>query len=348
MMKWIKIWLVTLLAILGGLLFSQETQAATTDSNFTVTPLYSENQIKQNGYLDVLAQPGEQQTLSVKVLNLSDKDRTFAVAMYTGYTNNDAHLAYDRAKIPSDNTLTYALRHQTVSPKKQTIKVAAKSSTNVSFTVNVPNKQFNGLLAGGIRVWPLHEQAEVTTTEKQTLLRNKYAFGMPVLIRVKDNSGNAKLKLNTIHPGLKAGRITVFVNTQNTAPWLLPAASMDAKITRKGSSKVIHHTVKSGTSMAPNSNFDFAIDWNKQRLQAGTYHLDFTVKATGGTLGWHFSRDFTISAADAAEYNKQAGFKPNYTWLYITIGVLAMLLFILGGYLLGRRGRKADDKNDQA
>lgn len=199
-MKWVKIWLVALLAVLGGLLFSQTTQAATTNSNFTVVPLYSEDQIKQNGYLDVLAQPGSQQTLSVQVINLSDKERTFAVALYTGYTNDGANLAYDRAKIPSDNTLTYQLRQQTVAPKKQTIQVAAKGSTNVSFTVNVPNKQFNGLLAGGVRVWPLHETAEVTTTEKQTLLRNKYAFGMPVLIRVKDDTGNAKLKLNTIHP----------------------------------------------------------------------------------------------------------------------------------------------------
>lgn len=347
MMKGIKIWLVALLTLVSGVLFGTTTQAATTNSDFTVVPLYSENQIKQNGYLDVLAQPGKQQTLAVKVLNLSTKDRTFAVAMYTGYTNNGAQLTYDRAKIPQDDTLQYALQRQTISPKKQTIEVAGKGSRDVTFTVNVPNKSFNGLLAGGIRVWPVNETAEVTTTEKQTLLRNKYAFGMPVLIRVKDDTGNAKLKLNTIHPGLQAGRTTVFVNTQNTAPWLLPAASMDAKITKKGNSKVIHHTVKNGASMAPNSNFDFAVDWDKQRLQAGTYHLDFKIKATGGTLGWHFSRDFTISAADAAKYNKQAGFKPNYTWLYITIGVLAMLLFVLGGYLLGRRGRKADDKNAQ-
>jgi uncharacterized protein YneF (UPF0154 family) len=35
-------------------------------------------------------------------------------------------------------------------------------------------------------------------------------------------------------------------------------------------------------------------------------------------------------------------------WLYIVIGVLVLILLVLGGYLLGRRGRKADDKDEKA
>ncbi|WP_164509568.1 DUF916 and DUF3324 domain-containing protein, partial [Loigolactobacillus jiayinensis] len=320
--------------------------AATTNSDFTVIPQYSENQRAQNGYIDVLAEPGRQQTVTVTVKNFTDKERTFAASMYTSYTNSSGQLSYDRAKIPTDNTLKYVLRKQTESPKKQTIKVAAQGSTNVSFTVNIPDKAYNGLMAGGVRVWPLKEAAATTTTQKQTLLHNKYAFGMPVLIRVKDTVNNAKLKLNQIYPGVLNGQTTVFVNTQNTAPWLLPAVNIDAKVTKKGSSKVLHHEVQNSCSMAPNSNFNFAIDWGKQRLEAGTYHLDYTAKAPGGTLGWHFSRDFTITSAQASKYNKQAGFKPNYMWLYITIGVLVLIMFVLGGYLLGRRGRKSDDKNE--
>ncbi|MFD1318696.1 DUF916 and DUF3324 domain-containing protein [Loigolactobacillus zhaoyuanensis] len=346
-MKKISIWLTAFLAlVLGGLTLTSATQAATTNSNFTVIPLYSENQRAQDGYINVLATPGSQQTVSVKVTNLTDKNRTFAVAMYTSYTNSGGESVYDSKKIPKDSTLTYSLRKQTESPKQQTVKVPANGSTNVSFTVNVPNKNYQGLIAGGIRTWPLHEKADVTTTAKQTLLKNKYAFGMPVLIRVRDEVGNAKMKLNQIYPGVRTGHTAVMVNTQNTAPWLLPSVNIDAKVTKKGSSKVIHHEVQNSRSMAPNSNFDFAIDWGKQRLEAGTYHLDYTAKATGGTLGWHFSRDFTITAAQASKYNKQAGFKPNYTWLYIAIGVLVLIMFVLGGYLLGRRGRKSDDKNE--
>lgn len=261
---------------------------ATTNSNFTVLPQYSENQRAQDGYINVLATPGDQQTITVAVKNLTNKERTFAAALYTGYTNANGQIAYDKAKIPSNSTLTYSLRQLTEQPKKQTVKVAANGSTNVTFTVNVPNKNFTGLIAGGVRVWPLHEKAEVTTTQKQTLMRNKYAFGMPVLLRVRDTVGNAKLKLNEIYPGVKAGRTTVFVNTQNTAPWLLPAATVTAKISKKGSSKVLHKMVANSMSMSANSNYNLAIDWNKQRLAAGTYHLDYTAKATGGTLGWHF------------------------------------------------------------
>ncbi|MFD0898034.1 DUF916 and DUF3324 domain-containing protein [Loigolactobacillus binensis] len=347
-MKWLRTWgLALLILFLGGLIGGRQVQAAT-NSNFTVLPQYSENQRAQNGYINVLATPGQQQTITVAVKNLTQKERTFAAALYTGYTSANGQIAYDKAAIPKDSTLTYSLRQQTEKPRKQIVKVAANGSTNVTFIVNVPNKSFPGLIAGGVRVWPLHEKAEVTTTQKQTLMRNKYAFGMPVLIRVRDVVGNAKLKLNNIYPGIKNGRTTVFVNTQNTAPWLLPAATMTAKISKKGSSQVLHKTVTSSMSMAANSNYNLAIDWDKQRLEAGTYHLSYTAKATGGTLGWHFARDFTISAAAAAKYNKQAGYKPNYLWLYIVIGALILILLVLSGYLLGRRGRQADDRNEKA
>nr|WP_054777163.1 DUF3324 domain-containing protein [Lacticaseibacillus saniviri] len=100
----------------------------------------------------------------------------------------------------------------------------------------------------------------------------------------------------------------------------------------------MHTANATGLMIAPNSNFTYPISWGGQRLEAG----DYTLHGTGSTGGqsWKFTRNFTISAAEADQLNQEAGFKPDYTWLWITIAILVLIILGLLIYWLGRRSNK--------
>ena len=58
------------------------------------------------------------------------------------------------------------------------------------------------------------------------------------------------------------------------------------------------------------------------------------------TKSWIINKDFSISNADAAKYNKLSGIKPNYTWLWILIALLALILVLGLGIFFGRRNQQ--------
>lgn len=79
------------------------------------------------------------------------------------------------------------------------------------------------------------------------------------------------------------------------------------------------------------------VSWGKQKLQSGDYHLKLTYKTQGGIKSWVINKDFTITNNDAAKYNKLAGIKPNYLWLYILLGILALAIILGLGIYLGKK-----------
>ena len=88
-----------------------------------------------------------------------------------------------------------------------------------------------------------------------------------LLISVEyDNEVEPHLTLNTVAPGQMNARNVINANIQNTKPMLVNQLSIDAKISRKGSSEVLYHSEK---KMHPNSNFNYPIQLEGQPLEAG-------------------------------------------------------------------------------
>ena len=90
------------------------------------------------------------------------------------------------------------------------------------------------------------------------------------------------------------------------------------------------------------------ISWGKKTLQSGEYHLKLTYKTNGGIKSWVLNKDFTITNNDAAKYNKLAGVKPNYLWLYILLGILALAIILGLGIYLGKRNNNKNNGNNNS
>lgn len=89
--------------------------------------------------------------------------------------------------------------------------------------------------------------------------------------------------------------------------------------------------------MAPNSNFDYGIDWNNQPLRAGNYTVKALIEnhAIDGEPSelnqkWEFEETFSITKKEAKKINNQAVDldEPAVSWwLYVVIGLLESLFY---------------------
>lgn len=95
--------------------------------------------------------------------------------------------------------------------------------------------------------------------------------------------------------------------------------------------------------MAPNSNFNYPISLNGEKLKAGKYTLKLNAQAKEGK--WSFTKDFTISETDAKKYNSQdVSIKKDWTWVYILIGILLILIALFLIFFIIRRNRKKQEE----
>lgn len=105
-------------------------------------------------------------------------------------------------------------------------------------------------------------------------------------------------------------------------------------------------TYDSGMQIAPNSLYDFAIDWDNRRLEAGEYELYLTV-TDAKENEWKFDEKFTITAKQAKEINNltvdRNEPKGIPMWTYIVIGSMLVILIvgIIAWFLYKKKKKKS-------
>nr|WP_269108592.1 DUF3324 domain-containing protein [Lacticaseibacillus saniviri] len=287
-----------------------------------------------NGYYVIRTENDRVQQIKVNILNKRSTTLKLSLSVNTGYTQDSGVYAWDSAKIPNDSSLKYKLRDY-VQPKTMTVSIPPKSTKEVGFTLNAP-ASYSGVLMGGITSVP--DGGKETGVNGNTALKIKYAYGLPIFLKMDNVRAVPNMSANSARGGLYASKTAVLANIENNKPALLANATMKLSVTRRGEKNVLHTANATGLMIAPNSNFTYPISWGGQRLEAG----DYTLHGTGSTGGqsWKFTRNFTISAAEADQLNQEAGFKPDYTWLWITIAILVLIILGLLIYWLGRRSNK--------
>lgn len=60
---------------------------------------------------------------------------------------------------------------------------------------------------------------------------------------------------------------------QNDTPVIIPNLKISATIYKKGTSKIYKSSEKENIKMAPNFNFDFMVDWQNNKSEAGEYRV---------------------------------------------------------------------------
>lgn len=293
--------------------------------------------------------PGQTVELQLMVINKSSDKRNFMYMVNTAYTNDSGQLRYDKSKV-NDQSLKIQTK-DTAAPKKQAFSIPGKTSATLKFNITVPKKAFKGYLMGGVTVYPYKEKAKGTVSSNGTLIKNKFSYSIPIQIHQKGAENvEPQYSVTAVRPGTvttSAGaRPGVRANVHNATNAYSGDLEAEAIVTKKGDKNFKITSNSSGQELAPTSNYNYGISWGKKALQAGNYHLKLTYKTTGGIKSWVLNKDFTITNNDAAKYNKLAGIKPNYLWLYILLAVLALAIILGLGIYLGRRNNNKNNNGN--
>lgn len=343
--------LLILSAIIGANQVSNVSAATSGDYTLKVGGENNDNLNISGGNYFITGTPGQSVELKLLVINQASNTRQFIFQGTTAYTSDGGALAYDRTKV-KDSSLKIQTRNL-ITPNKSVFKVPGNTTATLTFHVKVPEQSYQGTLMGGVTVSPYKEKAKGTVGENGTLLKNKFSYSIPVQIHQKDaESVEPKYSIRSVKPNLVSTsdgqKQGVLANIHNATNSYAGSLNARAVVTKKGDKSFKIVKVLDSQQIAPTSNYNLNIGWGKKSLQAGDYHLKVTYKTAGGLKSWILDKDFTITNSDAAKYNKLAGIKPNYLWLYILLAILALAIILGLGIYLGKRNNNNNNGNNNS
>ncbi|MEF9938067.1 DUF916 and DUF3324 domain-containing protein [Carnobacterium sp.] len=313
---------------------------------YSVKANIPENQINKTlTYFDLKMEPNQRQEITLTVSNSSDEKATILISPNVAMTNQNGVIDYSKADETVDKTLKNPVT--SIISKAQEVTLEPKETKEVPFTIQMPEKEFDGLILGGFYISKKEDDSNTKDKEKDVQIKNKYSYVIGLQLRENTNEVKPVMELNDIKPTLLNYRTAVTANLQNTEATIMKDLTINAKVMKKGSGKVLHETKKEGLSMAPNSNFDFPINWDNQSLDAGTYTLQLV--AQSGEDKWEFEKEFKISAKDSTDLNKEAveleKTEPNWILIIsVVVGLVLVLTLVLIFFINRHQKKKAAEK----
>lgn len=341
--KYILFGMLSLVTFLG-LVFNPASLVHAEDVKFSVTPIYPSNQIDSAaGYYKLKVTPGMEEQVQLAIQNTDNKKIRLKVTPNAAITNANGSIDYSNSTKKPDRTLQYPLNK--LFSGAQTVTVDANSKKVVSFSLKAPQETFSGQILGGFYVVQLDKQTSTPSqNDKAVGLTNQISYVTGIQLISSETMPAPELKLNQVRAGLRNGHTALLANLQNIEANTIGEIKVKTEVRRADQKKILFKSSNSGMSMAPNSNFDYAIGLQDQAIQAGKYHLDMTVDSNKGK--WHFSKDFTITAKDAKYYNSKAVGQTNPNWLLYSLIALLILIIIGLIILLFRRRNKDNSTNN--
>lgn len=307
-------------------------------AGFAVSAVIPSNQYNQNAsYFDLKMKPNQVEQVQIQVQNLTNQEKYLTAYPNTGYTSDAGVEAYNRHQLGRRSQATYLFSDIISQPQK--IVLAPQQSKKITFTIQMPAQNYHGILEGAFYFLDTKSSNGQTTNQKGMTIKNRYALALGVVLREDTTTKVApKMTLNKITAGIQDTAnfsVATKVNLANTRPTLIHNLKIVGQISKTKHSKVLYQTKNTGLGMAPNSNFNYSIDWQNKAMKSGKYHLHLV--ATAQKHHWVFDRDFTITQHEADRVNKHANVEHNWTWLWIILGILLLILLLIAVYLIGRR-----------
>lgn len=337
-----KFWLVTMLVAMLGLFLS--IPASANQLTFGVQTHLPASQVdKSVNYFDLKLKPGATETATVTVTNGTKKEVKIKPKVTTATTNLNGVVEYSKTG-KTDKSLQYKISDY-VKPTQKEVVLKANESKEITLEFKMPNKQFKGVMAGGLQLQDQNALANKNKAKSGTSVQNQYAYMIGVVMQQSTQKVTPQLKMGSVKVTQENYRNTINTTLRNVSPTYVNKLSVNAKVKKQGSNKVVYSQKSTNMQMAPNSVFQFPLRLNGQKLKAGDYTMNIVAKSKGHT--WHFTKNFTISADKAKTLNdKDVSIQKDYTWLYITIGFLVLaVLGLIVWWLMHRKMKKQAEEN---
>ncbi|AOA03381.1 DUF916 and DUF3324 domain-containing protein [Carnobacterium maltaromaticum] len=338
--------------------FSMRVSAEENPSNVAISAVIPDNQIDKNKtYFDLLMTPGEEQELEVVLTNSSDEAITMESSVNSAITNDNGVVDYSQAKPKYDKTLKHPLSSIATFEKEQVIPANSKKTMKIK--IKMPETEIKGIIAGGVYLSAKDNEDAEKNDDSGVQIKNKYVYVVGIQLRTREDISDVQpdlvLDKKLIQPKQVNYRNYLGINLQNKEPVFIRDLTVEAKIYKKGSNEVFVESKNENLKMAPNSNFNYGVNWNNKEFEAGTYRAKVTAIAKDyDNKTWNWDEEFTITAKDAKDakdLNEKAidlEVEKTPIWIYFAIagGILLLLIVII--YLIKRHIDKKKEAQRKA
>lgn len=341
-----KNFILILMTLVLGILMILPVSA--NELTFGVQANLPKNQIDEKvTYFDLKLSPGASQTVTVTLTNGTNKQVKIKPEVNTATTNLNGVVEYQKVSTNNfDSSLKYSLAKY-VTPVEKNVVLNAKATKKIHLRIHMPKGKFNGVMAGGIRLQDQNARVdEKAKKQKGTTVQNEYAYLIGMVLQQNTTKVTPDMKLASVKPGQNNLRNVINARLRNVKATYLNKLSVNAKVSRAGQSKVLYQQKSTNMQMAPNSVFNYGLKLNGLPLKAGKYVMEITAKSKQQT--WHFKKQFTITQKKAAALNaKDVSIKKDYSWIYVTAGIVILLILIAIAFWITRRKLKAKEAENE-
>lgn len=309
--------------------------------NFTVKTNLPDNQIdRHNDYFQLKMTPGQKQTVTATVYNITKKPTTVDINVQTASTTINGTIDYSKALTNWDKSLNYKFNEIVSYPKR--ITIPAGKSQDVPFAISMPENSYKGILLGGITFSQVNEE-QPESSSRTTSIQNKYAYAVAMILKESDEQLTPNVNLNSVKAGQNNGHNVIDVNLQNDQPLLMSNVKVEAQVYSEKGKKPVYTTVKSDMQMAPNSQFKYPVSLQGTPMQPGKYRIELAVTGTAykELKTWHFKKHFTIKNSEAENFNRSdvdvsANTNGHLNHIVI-VSVILIIILILVLFILKRK-----------
>lgn len=296
-------------------------------AGFSVRPILSENQVNSEvGYFDLNLEPGESQTLSLELRNMSDEEINLSISVHTAFTNVSGVVEYGSdADVPND-TLPFFLADYIEGDGKITLSEGETKQVDLLLTLP-EDKPFEGVLAAGIRVEEIKDGEHLS--EESMAIENTLSYVMGLVVSNKREQLSPELDLLAVYADQLNFRNVFSAQIQNQSGAFVNQLEVIASIYNEDQTERLYSTEASGMQMAPHSNFAFPIPLNGESFVSGTYVLH--LQANSGELEWEWTRSFVVDDQTSKTFNRQDITIPSQTnyWLLVSIFLVILLILVI-------------------
>lgn len=296
-------------------------------AGFSVRPILSENQVNSEvGYFDLNLEPGESQTLSLELRNMSDEEINLSISVHTAFTNVSGVVEYGSDADVPDDTLPFFLADYIQGDGKITLSEGETKQVDLLLTLP-EDKPFEGVLAAGIRVEEIKDSEHLS--EESMAIENTLSYVMGLVVSNKREQLSPELDLLAVYADQLNFRNVFSAQIQNQSGTFVNQLQVIASIYNEDQTERLYSTDASGMQMAPHSNFAFPIPLNGESFVPGTYVLH--LQANSGELEWEWTRTFAVDDQTSKTFNRQDITIPSQTnyWLLVSIFLVILLLLVI-------------------
>ncbi|ALS36956.1 hypothetical protein ABID30_001843 [Enterococcus rotai] len=298
---------------------------------YSVSAVHNGKQIDpEKSYFYIQTVPGQEQVLKVNVRSTQKEPIKIKVYTTNAYTGDGGTIEYTEDEKVLDPTLVQPIS-SIVEVETPSITVENYEEKEATFKLMPPNENYTGVKMGAL-VFEL-DDAE---SKEQVSSKFSYRIGL-ITSETGDDYRDAKtLNLLEAKSTLKLGKKMILATLQNPEPKILGDLEITAEVKEKDNQTILKKKNVTNYSVAPNSHFEFEIDWGTGAVKAGTYTI--VMNANNGYSDWQFEKDFTITGDQAKKMNEESSFNI-ITPIWIKVGtiVLMVALVVIVFFILIRR-----------